>query len=143
MTVELDGVVIDGVDDQGPGAILPGAGYGSDKGVEEEIATETGALLRSVERQAGEQEHGDRVGLAPAHPRWCPGPLDAPHGERVVPDDTPAPTEHPRGGGAGRCGDGRDAVQPIVENVNAAGEARRVVPARPRCRVRTSSGPRT
>ena len=66
LTVELDGAVIDGVDDQGPGAILPGAGHGSDEGVEQEIATETGALLLPVERQAGEQEHGDRVGLAPA-----------------------------------------------------------------------------
>jgi hypothetical protein len=32
VTVELDGAVIDGVDDQGPGAILPGAGHGSDEG---------------------------------------------------------------------------------------------------------------
>ncbi|AJP81672.1 hypothetical protein K651_16755, partial [Mycobacterium tuberculosis] len=41
---------------------MPGTGHGSDEGIEEKIATETGALLLPVERQASEDEHWDRVG---------------------------------------------------------------------------------
>lgn len=56
VTVELGGAVVDGVDDQGAGAVVPGTGHGSDEGIE------TGALLLPVERQASEDEHWDRVG---------------------------------------------------------------------------------
>lgn len=62
VTVELGGAVVDGVDDQGAGAVVAGTGHGSDEGIEEKIATETGALLLPVERQASEDEHWDRVG---------------------------------------------------------------------------------
>lgn len=35
VTVELGGAVVDGVDDQGAGAVVPGTGHGSDEGIEE------------------------------------------------------------------------------------------------------------
>lgn len=55
VTVELGGAVVDGVDDQGAGAVVPGTGHGSDEGIEEKIAAGSGSpgpvsIRRAVER---------------------------------------------------------------------------------------------
>lgn len=84
--VELGGLLIDGVDDNGPSAELAPAAYATAQGVDQEMTAQTLALFVTVDRQAGQQDNGHRVGHPPPQSRWRPAVSDGAQCQRFKKD---------------------------------------------------------
>lgn len=122
VTVKGGGSIIDGVDYYGASSEVAGAGDGADECVGQQVGAEAKALFRTIQRQPGQKEHWDRIGLTSAQSRWRTLVFDAGHGQGVVADDPPPSTQNP-----GRCASGRpsdlgSAPQPFVEFEDSAVE---------------------
>jgi len=113
--VELGCCLVDGVDDDCPGAELAPASHAPAKGIHEKVATESASLLGLIDRQSGQEHDGHRIGHPPSRPRRGTGMDDRAHRQRVVPDHLFAAAEHVGRGGAGGTGDVRRVPQPAVE----------------------------
>lgn len=127
MLVEGGSAGVDGVDDEGSCAEVTGACDGAGDGVEEQVGSEPGAVASPVECEPGEEEDGDRVGLASTEARGGGTVLDGAHREGVVADDDTLVGEDPGGGGAGCGGDRGGPPQPLVKDRDAAVEVGAVV----------------
>lgn len=130
MPVEGNRAVVDGIYDDGARAELTGPGHRPDKCIDQQIGTEPGALLVSVQRQPGKEQHGHGIGLTPSKSRRSRPMLDAAHCQREVADYPSVPREHPgrcsTGRGCNRCG----SHQPLVEHRYPAVEMIALVPGR-------------
>lgn len=127
MGVEVDGTVVDGIDDDCSGSVVAGAGNRSNERVEEQVSANPVALLGLVKGKPGQQENGDRIGLAAPRARRHGAVVDAAHRQRVVADNPFPATDHPGCRSARGRGDCRGVLQPVVKLTDPASEGLEIV----------------
>jgi hypothetical protein len=126
--VEVDGSIVDRVDDDGTRAELSRAGDRPDEGVAQQVGAEPCPMFLAMERELGDEQYWHRVGLSTTKSRRSDLVTHAAHRQRVVAGDPACATQHPGGGSAGGGGHGRRANQPVVELSHAAVEIVALMP---------------
>ncbi len=103
--VEVGCFGVDCIDDHSSCSELSRTRYGPQECIAEEVGPKAGAVLVGVEREPGEQQDWNGIGLTSAKSGWGQAPFDTSHRKCVVPDNDLAATQHPGCCGPGSGGD--------------------------------------